>query len=150
MPTLIEQKRMSTPVLRRAASKGPATAIGEVREAEGEVVATKEDRKPRRTVVRRWMAAAMILGTALLTVGFVANAIEVNALLGSITSVEGERDAVRRENERLRAELLRLMSVEQVTTRATELGMIQPDAPPVALELSGSASKEKEEKKRTE
>jgi hypothetical protein len=101
--------------------------------------------KPKRSHLRRWVAAGLILGAALLTVAFVANAIKVNELLAAVASVEEERNGIRQENERLRAELLRLMSVEQVTRRATELGMVQPDAAPIALPLNGAGSLERKE-----
>lgn len=145
MPTLLQQRR-ATPAVRRRMPSARATKIVK---ADGEQLPIPEPGagtrpKAKRSFVRRWMAAGLILATALLTVGFVANAIEVNDLLASINSVEAERDAVRRENERLRAELLRLMSVEQVTSRATELGMIQPDSPPIALHLNGAAEEKNE------
>jgi len=41
------------------------------------------------------------------------------------------------ENERLRADLLRLMSVERVTSMAShQLGMVQPAQPPVSLPVA--------------
>lgn len=71
---------------------------------------------------------------SIIVILYVSNAIAVNDLLGRITSIEHERDGIRRENERLRAELLRLMSVRRVTSMATEqLGMVQPARPPVAM-----------------
>lgn len=79
------------------------------------------------------MAAGLIVGTAGLAVLFVANAIKVNQLLGSITSVEEEIEAIERSNEQLRAEFLRLMSAEQVTKRAEEFGMVHPETPPAPL-----------------
>jgi len=103
-----------------------------------------------RRFLRRWFAAGTILVTALLAVLFVANAIKVNELLGSITSVESELDDVKRNNERLRAELLRLMSVEQITRRGKEIGMIQPDLPPVPLRLNGAAGAGEEARSETE
>ena len=87
----------------------------------------------RRSFFHRWSAAGLILLGSILAVLFVANAIHVNDLLRNVTSVEGERDEVKRENERLRAELTRLMSVEQISERAVAIGMIQPERPPIAL-----------------
>lgn len=82
---------------------------------------------------RRWSAAAVILLCSILAVLFVANAIRVNELMTTITTLEAERDDARRANEGLRAELTRLMSVEQVLHRAGELGMVEPAEPPVAI-----------------
>jgi cell division protein FtsL len=96
-----------------------------------------------RRFIRRWITAGMLLVAAALAVVYVSNAIAVNKLLSEITSLERERDAVRGDNERLRAELLRLMSVERVTTLATEqLGMVQPARPPIALPLRDGGRKQ--------
>jgi cell division protein FtsL len=85
----------------------------------------------------------MLLVAATLAVIYVSNAIAVNDLLAEITSLERERDGVRSDNERLRAELLRLMSVERVTSIAADkLGMTQPAYPPVALPLREGAVQE--------
>jgi cell division protein FtsL len=87
----------------------------------------------------------MLLVAAALAVLYIANAIAVNDLLTDITSLERERDVVRAENERLRAELLRLMSVERISSVASEkLGMVQPAQPPVGL--PGSTVQKKVEK----
>jgi|GEM_PF-2324988 len=87
-----------------------------------------------RPFLRRWLTAGMLLGAALLAVLYISNAIAVNDLMATISSLEHERDVVRRENEKLRAEMLRLMSVERVTSIAAgRLGMVQPARPPLAL-----------------
>lgn len=76
----------------------------------------------------------MLLGAATLATLYIANAIAVNDLLGDITSLEHERDLAQTENEKLRAELLRLMSVERVTTLGRDrLGLVQPAQPPQEL-----------------
>lgn len=76
----------------------------------------------------------MLLGAAMLATLYIANAIAVNDLLGDITSLEHERDLAQTENEKLRAELLRLMSVERVTTLGRDrLGLVQPAQPPQEL-----------------
>ena len=86
---------------------------------------------PIRPFLRRWLAASMLLGAALLAVLYISNAIAVNDLLADIASLEHDRDIARADNEKLRAELLRLMSVERVTSlAATRLGMVQPAQPP--------------------
>ncbi len=87
---------------------------------------------PRR-FARRWSAAGLILLASLLAILFVANAIKVNELMGSIATVEAERDEKRRANDRLRGELTRMMSVEYVVERAGEIGMIEPNRPPVII-----------------
>jgi cell division protein FtsL len=80
----------------------------------------------------------MLLVSAVLAVIYVSNAIAVNDLLSRITSLERERDGARGENDRLRSELLRLMSVERVSAVAAEkLGMTQPAHPPVPLSVPG-------------
>lgn len=148
MPTL-QQKKIAVPALRGVARSGSGS--GGAGGASSSKSATKsrgaspgpaagEPGRPKRPAMRRWMAAGLILATALLTVVFVGNAIKVNELLAAITSVEAERNAIQQQNERLRAELLRLMSVEQVTARAVQLGMVQPEVPPVALPLKNAAS----------
>src|SRR5687767_15019462 len=84
------------------------------------------------TAARRWLTAAMLFVAAALCVAYIANAIAVNNLVDAIASLERERDAVRSDNERLRGELLRMMSVERVTTQAGErLGLVVPP-PPIA------------------
>ncbi|KXK57077.1 MAG: Cell division protein FtsL [Chlorobi bacterium OLB7] len=75
-----------------------------------------------------WVASGLI-------VLYVANSIAINNLVADITSLERERDATRNENEKLRAELLKLMAVERVSQLArARLGMAQPTVPPVLLQ----------------
>jgi cell division protein FtsB len=95
-------------------------------------------RGPIRPFLRRWLAASMLLGAALLAVLYISNAIAVNDLLSDIASLEHDRDLARADNEKLRAELLRLMSVERVTSLASSrLGMVQPAQPP---QMMGAAA----------
>ncbi len=76
----------------------------------------------------------MLLGSALVVVLYVANAIVVGHLIGDVTSLERERDLVRNDNEKLRGELLKLMAVERVTNMAAQrLDMVQPLRPPIVL-----------------
>lgn len=98
---------------------------------------------PIRPFLRRWLAAMMLLGAALLAVLYISNAIAVNDLLASISSLEHDRDVARADNEKLRAELLRLMSVERVTSLAgARLGMVQPVQPPQMMgTVPGSSAK---------
>ena len=131
---------------RNGTGKKTAVKVGGGRKASGargrlELPFGEEGTK--RSFLHRWSAAGLILLASLLAVLFVANAIYVNELLSSVTSIEGERDEVRRENERLRGELTRLMSVEQITGRAAASGMIQPERPPIALS-SVQSGEEKE------
>lgn len=92
-----------------------------------------------RPFLRRWMTAGLLLAAAVLATLYIANAIAVDNLLVDITSLERERDVALSENEKLRAELLRLMSVERVTTLAGErLGLVLPARPPQDL-TSGAA-----------
>jgi cell division protein FtsB len=87
-----------------------------------------------RRPVRRWSTAALLLVAAILVAAYVANAIAVNSIVASIASLQKERDAVRADNERQRAELLRLTSVERITELAEHrLGLVQPTMPPIAL-----------------
>ena len=79
------------------------------------------------------MAAALILGASLLTLLFVANALKVDELLVQITTLEAERNIERQQNDALRSRLTRLTSVDEVTRRATALGMVQPERPPLQL-----------------
>ena len=135
MAAILEQQRFSNGVL----GKG---LPGSAKSDQADTGSENGGGRSRRSLLRRWTAAALILGTAVLAVLFVANAIKVNELLGSITSVEGEIESVRRSNEQLRAELLRLMSVEQITDRAEELGMVHPDVPPAPLPVNGGLSEQ--------
>jgi hypothetical protein len=83
----------------------------------------------------------MLLVSAALAVLYISNAIAVNDIMSQIASLEREGDIVRVENERLRADLLRLMSVERVTSMAShQLGMVQPAQPPVSLPVAGSGT----------
>ncbi len=111
------------------------------RRARGEEIAPGRSAEPQaagrekiRPFLRRWLTAGMLLAASLLAVLYISNAIAVNELTTTIASLEQERDVVRGENEKLRAELLRLMSVERVSTIAAgRLGMVQPLRPPQAL-----------------
>ncbi|MCE2503726.1 MAG: hypothetical protein J4G05_06680 [Chlorobi bacterium] len=128
MQAVRERKRVAQKSAKRGASPRSSRQTELMLEAE----------PPQRSFLSRWSAAGLILVAAALAVLFVANAIHVNELLRGVTSVEAERDAVKRENEGLRAELTRLMSVDQITERATGIGMIQPEKPPKALSLRNS------------
>jgi hypothetical protein len=76
----------------------------------------------------------MLLAAAVLATLYISNAIAVNDLMVSIASLEHDRDAARANNEKVRAELLKLMAVERVTSIAAgRLGMVQPVQPPLAL-----------------
>ena len=87
-----------------------------------------------RPFLRRWVTAAMLLAGAVLATLYISNAIAVNDLLASIASLEHDRDVARGENEKLRAELLKLMAVERVTSIASgQLGMVQPIQPPQSI-----------------
>jgi len=100
-----------------------------------------------RSFLRRWLAAGTLLAAALLVVLYVANAIVVNDLLTDVTSLERECDMVRNENEKLRADLLKLMAVERVTTLASQrLGMVQPTQPPIALKRPDAPATKKNDR----
>jgi cell division protein FtsL len=87
-----------------------------------------------RPFLRRWLTAAMLLAAAVLATLYISNAIAVNDLMVSIASLERDRDVARAHNEKLRAELLKLMAVERVTSIAAgQLGMVQPIQPPQTL-----------------
>lgn len=99
------------------------------------VAATVPAVTKRTLFVRRWFAAGILLLASGLIVLYVANSIAINNLMADITSLERERDLTRNANEKLRADLLKLMAVERVSNLAQEnLGMMQPTAPPVLLQ----------------
>jgi len=76
----------------------------------------------------------MLLAGAVLATLYISNAIAVNDLMANIASLEHDRDLARGENEKLRAELLKLMAVERVTSIASgQLGMVQPIQPPQSI-----------------
>jgi hypothetical protein len=104
--------------------------------------ASKAGRTPAGSrPARRWLTALMLFVAAALAVAYIANAIAVNNLVGSIASLEREREGVRSENERLRGELLRMMSVERVTALASgPLGLVSPQRPPIALSPNPGAA----------
>lgn len=82
----------------------------------------------------------MLFVAATLAVAYISNAIAVNNLVDAIASLEREHDEVRSDNERLRGELLRMMSVERVAALAVErLGLVTPQRPPIALTRPGGA-----------
>lgn len=84
----------------------------------------------------------MLMLASLIAVLYIANAIAVNDLMVDITSLERERDVVLRENEQLRADLLRLMSVDRIAGIATRsLGLTMPLQPPRSIpSLSGKGN----------
>jgi cell division protein FtsL len=83
----------------------------------------------------------MLLAAAVLATLYISNAIAVNDLMTGIASLEKDRDAARASNEKLRAELLKLMAVERVTSIAsTRLGMVQPVRPPLSLGAEAHAA----------
>jgi len=95
----------------------------------------------RALFVRRWFAAGALLVASGLIVLYVANSIAMNNLMADITSLERERDLTRNANEKLRADLLKLMAVERVSNLAqTRLGMVQPSTPPVLLQDPSAVS----------
>ncbi|MBC8146231.1 MAG: hypothetical protein H7X80_11655 [bacterium] len=129
--------------------------VGAVRASTTPVASTKERTHVSRRPARRWLTAAMLFVAAALAVAYIANAIAVNNLVDSIASLQRERDVVRSDNERLRGELLRMMSVERVTALASkQIGLISPQRPPIALNAnaarSGGASIKRESAQRGE
>jgi hypothetical protein len=104
-----------------------------------------------RRPARRWLTALMLFVAASLAVAYIANAIAVNNLVSSIASLEREHDEVRSDNEQLRGELLRMMSVERVTALAEErVGLVSPQRPPIALSPSKGAPNKTERTTRGE
>ncbi len=82
----------------------------------------------------------MLLASSVIAVLYIANAIAVNDLMVDITSLQRERDVVLRSNEQLRAEMLRLMSVDRITGIAHErLGMTMPARPPLSIPFDRNA-----------
>jgi hypothetical protein len=108
--------------------------------ASGQLPLPEPSRGAVRPFLRRWLAASMLLGSALLAVLYISNAIAVNDLMSDIASLEHDRDIARADNEKLRAEMLRLMSVERVTSLASSrLGMVQPAQPPQMMGMAAAA-----------
>jgi hypothetical protein len=92
------------------------------------------ERNRVRPFLRRWLTAAMLLAASVLATLYISNAIAINDLMVSIASLEHDRDVARANNEKVRAELLKLMAVERVTSIAAgQLGMVQPVQPPLTL-----------------
>ncbi len=87
-----------------------------------------------RLLIRRWLAAAMMLAAAVLAIFFVSNAIAVNELMENVTRLEAERNTAIRSNEGLRSEMTRLMSVDHIIERASSFGMVEPSGPPIVIE----------------
>jgi|GEM_PF-6567707 len=105
-----------------------ATPVRGGRQAEPQVVAA-----PRRTVGIRWIAAAALSIAAALMLFAVGNAVAVGSLLGDLRSLEQERDAVRTENDALRATLLRMQGMDRIAPTAARLGLSVPATPPRTL-----------------
>src|SRR5688572_32891648 len=119
---------MALPSAPSVARKRAGTAHASTAQTASTENRTKFSRRP----ARRWLTAVMIFVAASLAVAYIANAIAVNNLVEAIASLDRERDAVRSDNERLRGELLRMMSVERVTALAEKrIGLISPQRPPV-------------------
>jgi hypothetical protein len=124
-----------------SASLAARQGVGRARTARASAPAKRARSPLPRRAARRWLTAAMLFVAAALAVAYIANAIAVNGLVAEIASIDRERDEVRAENERLRGELLRMMSVERVTAQAgRQLGLISPERPPIALTPSAGAT----------
>ncbi|MEP7217698.1 MAG: FtsL-like putative cell division protein, partial [Bacteroidota bacterium] len=87
-----------------------------------------------RPFFRRWMAAMLLMVASVLAVLYISNAIAVDDLLTDIASLEHDRDQARSDNEKLRAELLKLMAVDRITSLASaRFGLTQPAEPPLMI-----------------
>lgn len=117
-----------------SASLAARRDVGGARSASTPKAPTSARTPGRHRPARRWLTALMLFVAAGLAVAAIANAIAVNDLVASIASLEREREGVRSDNEQLRGELLRMMSVERVTALASgRLGLVSPQRPPIAL-----------------
>ncbi len=97
----------------------------------GEPAASTGKGRNKRFSLNRWGLLGLLVLSAALIVFFVSNVIAVNKLVDDIDARRGELEELERQNERLKAELVRLQSPDRVTAFAREnLGMIQaPQAP---------------------
>ncbi|MDB5034348.1 MAG: Cell division protein FtsL [Chlorobi bacterium] len=76
----------------------------------------------------------LLMVASVLAVLYISNAIAVDDLLTDIASLEHDRDQARSDNEKLRAELLKLMAVDRITSLASaRFGMTQPAQPPLMI-----------------
>ncbi len=84
-----------------------------------------------RKLFNRWSLLGLLVLSSALIVFFVSNVIAVNKLVDEIDARRDELKQLERQNERLKAEWVRLESPDRITEFAQEhLGMIQaPQAP---------------------
>jgi cell division protein FtsL len=124
---------LTEPTLQTPRTGAPQTRRGADRAKEAPAPETPV-RSAVRPFLRRWMAAMLLLVASTLAVLYISNSIAVDDLLADIASLEHDRDQARGDNEKLRAELLRLMAVDRVTSlAASRLGMTQPAQPPLMI-----------------
>lgn len=86
----------------------------------------------------RWKILLFIVIGSVLTVVYISNVREINALLAHKRKLERKLENTKAYNEELNSELIRLKSPERIDKIAKEkLGMVLPKKAPLILEKNG-------------
>ncbi len=86
-------------------------------------------------VANRWKSFGMILLAALITIFYVDNVFRVNSLLNDIRKLKQEKEILRMDRDRSRAEIIKLRSAERIIPLAkNKLNMTEPESAPEIIE----------------
>lgn len=91
----------------------------------------------QRRLLNRWSIVILLFVSAVATVLYVSNVIQVNRLLREKDAIQRSLDSLHTVNQSLRTEVHRLQSSERITRIASEkLGMMPPTKAPTVLRIT--------------
>ncbi len=86
-------------------------------------------------VNNRWKSLGIILLAALLTIFYVDNVFQINSLHNEIRKLSQEKEIMRMDRDRSRAEIIRLRSADRIIPLAKQkLNMTEPESAPEIIE----------------
>lgn len=127
----------------------PGTAAPRGVDSIGPLVGRARNTRAARRPLTPSTIMLFLIGMAVAIVLYISNIIAVNQLLLDINSLETEYQEILMEQERLKAQINRMASLERIQERAeAELGLKSLREPPVWLEIDENLIKELEERPR--
>ncbi len=86
-------------------------------------------------ISNRWKSFGIIVLAALITIFYVDNVFRVNTLLNDIRKLKQEKEILRMDRDRNRAELIKLRSADRIIPLAKKkLNMTEPESAPEIIE----------------
>jgi cell division protein FtsL len=93
----------------------------------------KNKKKPKKRL-NRWSIFGIVAFTAFITLVYVGNVVQINALLKEVRDSENNYSLLKSENEELKLKLNNIQSPDKIVSIAeSKLGMARTDRPPIIL-----------------